>query len=747
MKFGWKLAVASVLITALPAAAQFHAYPGKKQGSLCIGCGEALEGLPTYPYDDPLLRHAGRYVDSSTTINVQSVGMRTVRADTVRVSRATGRLYIRLGEAIGGYSLERFFTSTLAQPLVKVSVMNTGTRYHRYGAPLEKVATPDVFFYAESSSSGWRTDTLDAQVVMTDLDADDRGYVYVGTLYWGWGISEDGGRADTNHMGYVTQVRNPGIQPDSIIYMKTGGHHYAVVSAAGKTSAAHIIYDVDTPASPRSITTRIGTEDGIVKWSRHDASELVAMINSDGHARVFHYGTFIEGGEPIANLTPANGRRFADLAFDEKGRLWIAETTSSPTTNHLWQVTVSGASHEVIKHDVYGSAFVPEKIAAGSNYVIVGGKATLDGATKTELRILRTPGGSPELVPTDKFFRYFYHYAPAGFVSASSYVQSYTSLYALRIVEWDGRIYLMYSAAGLGDVYELPVVPETKKIGTTMQLSMSPNPASFGAPVTFTATLTPESLEATAPGGEIVFARDGSAMGSAALVASGDGTYTATLTRGDLLPGAHQISASYAGDATYAASNASGEQSVSHVLATVDARAEESGVRVSWPAVPGIAYDLMRTSSTSVVPLIARVAGGEYVDLDVAPNTVYLYRVNAVYLDGSIGPLSAADAATTIAFTDAELAAGTTVKAVHLSELRTAVNALRAAAGLPAALFDGSSIASGATITADQFSAVRVAADQVRALLGLFPVADAPLVPGLTVIRREDVLSLRAAVQ
>jgi hypothetical protein len=69
-------------------------------------------------------------------------------------------------------------------------------------------------------------------------------------------------------------------------------------------------------------------------------------------------------------------------------------------------------------------------------------------------------------------------------------------------------------------------------------------------------------------------------------------------------------------------------------------------------------------------------------------NTTYLYQVREVDGSNNVGPPSNLDLATTILFTDDPVVARSTViKAVHLTELRTAVNAVRAAAGLSPATF------------------------------------------------------------
>ena len=105
-----------------------------------------------------------------------------------------------------------------------------------------------------------------------------------------------------------------------------------------------------------------------------------------------------------------------------------------------------------------------------------------------------------------------------------------------------------------------------------------------------------------------------------------------------------------------------------------------SSVQVSWTSSAGASqYQLERSTAGAPFAPLTTLASTGYLDGAVSPGLTYLYRVRPV--GGSIW--SNVDHATTIIFADDPLVAnGTTIKAVHLTQLRTAVNAARAAAGL-----------------------------------------------------------------
>jgi hypothetical protein len=105
--------------------------------------------------------------------------------------------------------------------------------------------------------------------------------------------------------------------------------------------------------------------------------------------------------------------------------------------------------------------------------------------------------------------------------------------------------------------------------------------------------------------------------------------------------------------------------------------------------------------------------------------------------------------ATTIVFTDPVLEAGVTpVRAVHVTELQTAVNAVRASAGLAAATW-AESAGTGVTVKASHLEELRDAVGAARTAIGLSTAsyADPTLYTQSTEIRKAHIEQLRGNVQ
>jgi hypothetical protein len=140
-------------------------------------------------------------------------------------------------------------------------------------------------------------------------------------------------------------------------------------------------------------------------------------------------------------------------------------------------------------------------------------------------------------------------------------------------------------------------------------------------------------------------------------------------------------------------------------------------VNVTWNAVDGAtSYEVDRRAPGGGFTLAGTSGSTSFSDTGRAANTAFLYRVRAVN-SGGASSNSAVDLATTVIFTDTPLNAGTAVKSVHVTQLRTAVNAVRALAGLGSFTFTDSA-ASGTTIRAVHLTDLRTALDQGRGLLG-----------------------------
>ena len=136
--------------------------------------------------------------------------------------------------------------------------------------------------------------------------------------------------------------------------------------------------------------------------------------------------------------------------------------------------------------------------------------------------------------------------------------------------------------------------------------------------------------------------------------------------------------------------------------------ASPTQVNVTWSTVTGATtYRIERKQAGGGFTEVGTSATDSFVDTTVAAGTAYLYRVRATNA-WSTSANSLEDLATTVIITDGELN-GVRVKAVHLSELRAAVNAVRALAGLTAATFGAAG--PGTTIEALHVTELRVALD------------------------------------
>jgi hypothetical protein len=141
-------------------------------------------------------------------------------------------------------------------------------------------------------------------------------------------------------------------------------------------------------------------------------------------------------------------------------------------------------------------------------------------------------------------------------------------------------------------------------------------------------------------------------------------------------------------------------------------------VDVAWPtAAAATSYQIDRQAAGDGFSQIGTSMTSSFSDTTASADAAYLYRVRAVNASG-VTSSSAADLATTVIFVDSPLTSGIFVKAVHLSQLRTAVNAVRLLAGLPTANFTDAATA-GTAIRAVHVTELRSTLDAARGALGL----------------------------
>jgi hypothetical protein len=170
-------------------------------------------------------------------------------------------------------------------------------------------------------------------------------------------------------------------------------------------------------------------------------------------------------------------------------------------------------------------------------------------------------------------------------------------------------------------------------------------------------------------------------------------------------------------------------------------------VNLSWSASAGASsYDIYRSVNHSAYTLLKSTSATSTSDTGLTADTTYLYQVRAVA--GGAASAFVTDAATTTIFTDDPLLSGSLVKAVHITQLRTAVNAMRAAAGLGAQSFTDPSL-SAVKIKATHLTQLRTALDSARTAIGLPAVSytDSTITAGSTVLKTAHIADLRNGVK
>lgn len=173
-------------------------------------------------------------------------------------------------------------------------------------------------------------------------------------------------------------------------------------------------------------------------------------------------------------------------------------------------------------------------------------------------------------------------------------------------------------------------------------------------------------------------------------------------------------------------------------------------VAITWGPVAGaIAYDVERSVNNATFTPVGISSGSVMIDSGRAPDTSYMYRAFARTSTGSLST-SSKDVATTTVFTDNPTVAGTTIiKADHVTQLRTAVNAMLTLAGPGPAAYTDPTITPGTTpIRQLHITQLRTNLDNARSLLGLAaPVYTDPTITGSTLIKSAHVDELRNAVK
>jgi hypothetical protein len=164
-------------------------------------------------------------------------------------------------------------------------------------------------------------------------------------------------------------------------------------------------------------------------------------------------------------------------------------------------------------------------------------------------------------------------------------------------------------------------------------------------------------------------------------------------------------------------------------------------VNLTWTATSGAtSYELDRRGPGGAFAQIAAPGANSFADTTALANTAYLYRVRAVNGAGTSAS-SASDLATTVVF-----ATGTTVQGVHVTQLRTATNAIRALAGLGTQVFTDPALG-GVLIKGVHLTELRTALDAARGALALSTGGYTDPAPAGLTVKAAHVQELRDRAQ
>ncbi|HEU4386155.1 MAG TPA: hypothetical protein VFV34_00050 [Blastocatellia bacterium] len=183
--------------------------------------------------------------------------------------------------------------------------------------------------------------------------------------------------------------------------------------------------------------------------------------------------------------------------------------------------------------------------------------------------------------------------------------------------------------------------------------------------------------------------------------------------------------------------------------------ASATQIQVTWSTVSGAArYEIQRSANynnptDNGFSTVTTNGTSPYPDSATTGNA-YVYRVRAFDQFNNASPFSNIDLATAIGFSEDPVSNGMTVKEVHITQLRQAVDAVRIASGLPAATWtDPPPLAQIVTIKKIHIEQLRSNLDDARLALTLPAPTyiDPTITQFVTTVKAANVQQLRQLVK
>ncbi len=474
----------TLLLLAIAASgyAQGWALPAKTPETpvACTGCPNAGVNSLTVGYKTPVATFTGRYLDSSNT-SEWFKPFRTARAKFVLTMPALDRIYFRYGDgSVASYKLSNFFTRLEANEKLAYWAPDGMIYRTQSGGTPEVWLKWDTWFNPELGS-GWKTNTVDGSLRMTFFDVDDKGYVYIASTLYGWGIVKDefgtlGGVMTTQVQKYPAAKTDSA--PNMIAVVKGATRYYAILGRQD-------MWDVTDRKNPVKLTT--SSVPALYHFAKSAGADRIAIIDDTSTLTINTADGLATGATPLFTASgfqdvTSDGTNFFALRYPSG----IVPIVPSGNT----YVTQAGTAVD----PKFGGA---STIKYGDGYLVLNGS---DNGGAWDARVYKVGANlaiTPILVeasPADStypsYFRNYYGIPPAN----NYVVPGYINMLDGTVVKLNGRTYLIICAKGLGDVYELSGGDSITVTNDGGAGTINPNtPAAsnaktfFGDPILFTA--------------------------------------------------------------------------------------------------------------------------------------------------------------------------------------------------------------------------------------------------------------------
>ena len=526
----------------------------------------------------------------------------------------------------------------------------------------------------------------------------------------------------TSGLNYPTDVTTADFGGDGrdevAVTNEQGANKVVLFLASGPIppSTGHLGYPQNLPAGTTPLAIVAGDINGDAKpdmaVANKGSNDVTVLINDGAGSFFTHYSSPVAGSEPedvwLTDLD-RNGILEIVTTYKSASSISIHSWTPSDVFGSRTDVAAGGVPVALTSGDynVDGRPDIAAAIAGANKIALLRGNGT---QTPNAAQLVTSTGGPRAIVTGD-----FDHDGRAEALAASptdNVVRSVESLCATT---------------------------------TTVETSLH-NARYTTDSVTFTVTVA--SLIAADDGtAELHYDSAGGPLIGDLTVTNGVGTYTTS----SIPIGNHTIFAVFNALEDLASSSGSVAQVIrlgepAGLVATPVTRRVD--VELRWSQVPGAtSYRVYRRSAAVPSPaLIASPTAINFTDTVVSMGATYVYYVSAVgsSSESAYGPHAAA---TLVDFTDLALSeVPTTIKAVHMTELRSAVNAFRAAASQTAFSF---SETAAPIVKAIHLQDLRTALAQAYSALGFASPSytDPTITPFVTTVKAAHLEQLRSAVQ